>query len=310
MGRAEKRNIIPSKRMSEFKEGGAVYVVRCMINKCPCGKPHLNNCGRGFFSLFIQAIYGIRFADWIQIPYNINFSNGRYLYSDFRSDGNENFWNYYFDQPLKALREYDRPVINLYNEVHPLRIWSRTFFNDIYQSVIQKLKYQPEVKAILDDTKKRFEGYHVLGVHFRGTDHPGEIPPVGLEKYLAEVDKRIKHVDRLFLATDEQYIVDLFSDKYGDKLIVNEVVRSLNSEAVHANLQISDRYQLGLDALVDCYSLSLCTSAILTHSNLSYAAMFFNPGLKYKLMERWQPKVKRFKTLILYYLDKWGIRKW
>ncbi|GAA0890414.1 hypothetical protein GCM10009122_00920 [Fulvivirga kasyanovii] len=303
-----KRSIVAIDRQAQLKVEGAIYEVSCAIDGCPCGMPE-HGCGRGFFSLFIQAIYGIEFAGRHQMPYRINFGNSSYPYSDYEKMGDNNFWNYYFQQPIPASGE-GVTLSNKFNEVYPLRIWSRTFFRNIYGSVIQRLKYQPEVKAILDDTKKRFEGCHVLGVHFRGTDHPGEIPPVGLEKYLAEVDKRIKHVDKLFLATDEQYIVDLFSDKYGDKLIINEVVRSLNREAVHANLQISDRYQLGLDALVDCYSLSLCTSAILTHSNLSYAALFFNPELKYRLMERWQPKVKRFKTLILYYLDKWGVRKW
>lgn len=304
-----KRSIIAAERLRQLKADGVIYEISCAISGCPCGMPE-NGCGRGFFSLFIQAVYGIKFAGHLQIPYTVNFGNSSYPYSDPDNMGSNNFWNYYFQQPIPDAGGEGSIVSNLFIEVYPLRIWSKAFFRNIHRSVIQKLKYQPEVKAILDDTKKRFEGYHVLGVHFRGTDHPGEIPPVGLEKYLAEVDRRIKHVDKLFLATDEQYIVDLFSDKYGDKLIINEVVRSMSHEAVHANLQISDRYQLGVDALVDCYSLSLCTSAILTHSNLSYAALFFNPELKYKLMERWQPKVKRFKTLILYYLDKWGIRKW
>ncbi|MBL6447225.1 hypothetical protein JMN32_12960 [Fulvivirga sp. 29W222] len=304
-----KRSIINSERLSQLKKRGAIYEISCAINGCPCGRPQ-TGCGRGFFSLFIQAIYGIKFAGRLKMPYYVNFGNSSYPYSDPENMGGSNFWDYYFEQPLSDYNGETKMVSNQFNEVYPLRIWSHGFLSGIHHDVIKKLKYKPSVKNILDNAKKRFEEYDVLGVHIRGTDHPGEIPPVGLDKYLAEIDKKIEKVDKLFLATDEQYVVDLFSDKYGDKLITNEVVRSEDSEAIHADSRISDRYQLGLDALLDCYSLSLCTSAILTHSNLSYAALFFNPKLKYKLMERWQPRVKRFKTLTLYYLDKWGIRKW
>lgn len=302
-----KRSILTEERLTQLKGESLIYEITCGTNHCPCGGT-FDGCGRGFFSLFIQAIYGIDFAKRHGLQHYVNFGNCRYLYSDLGNTHDNNFWNNFFIQTKpdgSKLR-----VTNLFNEVYPLRIWDRFFLKRMFNNVVKNLKVTEEVAGAFEKVDRRFSELAILGVHIRGTDHSEEIAPVKFKAYLKEVDRRINGFDKLFLATDEQYVVDIFQEKYGSKLMVNDVIRSSGDLAVHYDQRIKDRYRLGLDALIECYSLSICSEAILTHSNLSYAALLFNPDLKYKLMERWRSKVKRLKTLFLYYLDKWEIRKW
>jgi len=304
-----KRSIIPIQRLEELRKEGVVYEVRCAIADCPCGNPR-QGCGRGFFSLFIQAVYGIEFAKRLHIPYYINFGNCIYAYSDIKNSADPNFWNYYFDQPLDALTASSRLVINDIMEVYPLRIWNRDFIKSMFNQVVKDIKYNGEVKDVFKTVSDNFGGRNILGVHIRRTDHHEEIAPVKIESYVKEIDKRIGKIDGIFLATDDADVVDFFKKKYGDLLVINNSVRSTGGIAVHDRMGANDKRKLGLDALIVCYSLSRCQEVILTHSNLSYAALLLNPELKYKLMERFETRIDRLKTLLLYNLNRWNIRKW
>ncbi len=172
------------------------------------------------------------------------------------------------------------------------------------------MSFNDEVNAAFRDVFNNFKDQDILGIHIRRTDHHHEIPPVEIEHYIKEIDKRLGKIDKIFLATDDAHIVDLFKRKYGDRVLTNNVIRSTSETPVHADMDNKNKHKLGLDALIDCYSLSRCQEAILTHSNLSYAALLLNPELKYTLMEKFQARVDRLKTLILYDLNRWGVRKW
>jgi hypothetical protein len=308
MKRLRKKNIIPSSRLAQLKAQPVVYEIRCGTVDCPCGNP-APGCERGFFSLFIQAINGIAFSIRFNIPYYVNFGHNKYAYSQPGSP-DRNFWNYYFDQPIKNHDNPDGLLVNELIETYPLRIWDRSFFKDLSAVMRKELIYKKDVDLAFSGLRTKFQGHHVLGVHVRSTDHSDEILPVKLSRYFNEIDKRLPGFDKLFLATDDDAISIQFSERYGNKLLLNEVTRSKNGRALHMDNGIGTRYQLGLDALVECYGLSQCQEAILTQSNLSYAALLFNPDLKYKLLERLPTRIKKLQTLMLYRLDKWNIRKW
>lgn len=303
-----KRSLISQERLKELQQQNPVYVVSCGLHDCPCGRKE-PGCSRGFFSLFIQGIYGIAFAQKHKMPYHINFGNCEYLYSD-PARSSPNFWNYYFVQPLSQLKEKSHFVPNLNIEVYPLRIWDQQHIFQMHQNVVSRLQFTDEVKSMLEKRSEAFKNRKVLGVQIRCTDHSGEILPVSLKRILKEIDQQIPEHDNLFVATDDSNVILLLQERYGKKLIYHAVERSENELAVHLNRNIKDRYKLGLEVLVDCYCLSLCRHAILMQSNISYAALLFNPHLTYTLLERAAVRRKRLKTLLLYYLDKFGVRKW
>lgn len=303
-----KKNVIPSYRLAQLKAHPVVYEIRCGTADCPCGNP-APGCQRGFFSLFLQAVNGIALSKRFNIPYYVNFGHNTYAYSQ-PGYTDQNFWNYYFDQPMKDPVNPETLLVNELIETYPLRIWNRSFIMNLSGIMQKELVYKKDVSLGFNDLQTRFRQKRVLGVHVRSTDHSDEILPVSLERYFREIDKRISRFDKIFLATDDQTMSARFSEKYGDKLWLNNVTRSNNGQALHMDKQIGTKYQLGLDALMECYGLSLCQEVLLTHSNLSYCVLLFNPELDYTLLERLPTGIKRMTTLVLYHLDKWNIRKW
>lgn len=265
----------------EKLQSDSVYTVCCHVCDCPC-EANSEICPRGFFSLFIQAVYGIELAHRYGFSYYIDFGNHSYLYTD-PSKGS-NVWDYYFEQDSFSRKAHIDRTRNLFQEVYPLRIWRRKHFvrmNDF----VQQLVFKKEIEQKLLEKKIFFDAHNILGVQIRRTDHAHEIKPVPTEKFLKEIDRRLHNYNYLFVSTDDNSILDLLKKMYGSKLIFNEVCRSDNEVAVHANLEFTNRYKLGEEAILDCYCLSLCKHAILMQSNISYAALLFNPILSYTLLE-------------------------
>ena len=304
----EKRSLIENSRLSELTNQHTVYIITCAVEGCPCGGKD-DGCGRGFFSLFIQAVYGIDFSKKVKVPYHVDYGNTRYRYTDMQKT-DTNFWNHYFNQPIKKIDKNFKPVVNRFIELYPLKIWNRQHFRSINEAVISHLEFTEDLKHHLQLAIERITGKNVLGVHIRRTDHQDEVAPVSLQKYFSIIDKHIDAYDSLFVATDDQNVLNELHSRYGQKISFNNVMRSHDNKPVHLNDAFDGRTTLGFDVFLDCYCLSRCKKVILNHSNVSYAVLLFNPELPYILMERMKSKTKRLKTLLLYHLNQSGIRKW
>ncbi len=136
-------------------------------------------------------------------------------------------------------------------------------------------------------------GGTILAVHARGTDfnlgikeHPIVVTP---EEYL-ETAKQVYadgNYKKIFLATDDANILELFRKEFKNKLLYyknafrsddhNGVQTTLNDRPLH-------HYKLGLEALRDIYTLANCDSLVCGLSNMSYAARYVNIaiGRKFK----------------------------
>lgn len=304
-----KRSSIPKDRLALLKTTGAVYGITCFQTDYYCKSHNDGRCRRGFFSLFLQAIYGIQFANNMGLNYYVDFGNLEYSYSEsWRFDGNKNFWEYYFEQP------FNKPtgdiVYNSKFENFPLKVWDRPFIRQLHHTMISNLKIRSEIQVAIDAVKVRFNTGKILGVHVRKTDHYMEVEPVKDIVIFQMIDKKLGSFDKLFLATDDANVLGVFEKKYGNKLISNSFFRSCGKVAIHDNDDNSNGYELGKEALMDCFSLSFCDKVILSPSNLSYCALVLNPELPYEIAESREAKWQRWKTLGAYYLNKWGIRKW
>ena len=304
----EKRNILAETRRKLLTQPGIVYTVRCLASHCDC-KQFGTECRRGFFSLWIQAVYGIYFANKLAISSYIDFGDKPYLYSDpAKYDGDLNFWNYYYLQSSNL--QEGRAVPNNYLENYPLRIWKRHHLRSIHRMVVNHLILNHSVKSYVKSLTDRIENYRTMGVHIRGTDHRSEVEGIPLEDYLKIMKKNAKKFQKFFVLTDHQGALDQMIAEFGkERVIYQQAVRSMDEAAIHTNMEHQDRFQLGLEVLADCYALSLCQKAVLVHSNVSYAALILNPKLPYHLLESPKSRKKRLKTGILYNLDRWGIRK-
>ena len=140
----------------------------------------------------------------------------------------------------------------------------------------------PIQKTIAQFALKNFEGYYVIGVHYRGTDKSKESPRVSYDVVLEEINKQIALAGskyKIFLATDEQPFLDYLRSIFKDKLCYQvDAIRSSDENAVHNNPNV-DHYKAGLEAITDCVLLSQTNFLIRTSSNLSIWSTWFNPTL-------------------------------
>jgi len=205
----------------------------------------------------------------------------------------ENVWDYYFEPvsdykycdiltgSYKDDAEYmDSPTCFVYRKGGGLRAAARSYIDKYIKikDAVQK-KTQAYYKA-------NMSGRHVLGVHMRGTDRHMDAhvdccsPPARL--YVRQIDKylKIRPEAFIFVATDSEVLLDEIRQRYPQKVIFYDAMRSKNNvEAVHWTLEGSP-YKKGEDALVDCLLLSKCDFLIRSISNLSVTSLYFNPHLR------------------------------
>ncbi len=99
----------------------------------------------------------------------------------------------------------------------------------------------------------------VVGLHIRQTDRQ-----VSLEKYLKPLRgilRRKPHA-RIFLATDNKKIEAYLEDEYHDRVLKTVKWQPNENETMHMNSSCPDRFQNGIEALVDMYLLSRCNYLI------------------------------------------------
>lgn len=253
-------------------------------------------------------VYGIYFAKKVGIPYQIDFGNLTYSYSDAdRFGGNRNFWDYYFMQePVDA----SKGELNRKFENYPLKIWNMDFIRTLHREAISEIRLQDDLRKEVDRIRQQFKNHKILGVHIRKTDHYQEVKPVGDERYFQLIKKHITGFDKLFVATDDQKILARLQQIYKGRVIAHPFYRSSGDKALHEDPENRRGYELGRQALLDCYSIAACDKVILSPSNLSYTALLINPELDYHLAESSQAKWMRRKTQLAFLLDKWGVRRW
>ena len=78
--------------------------------------------------------------------------------------------------------------------------------------------------------------------------------------------------DQIFLATDDSEAIEVFANKFGDKLVYyKDVIRTSGDETVMKSTvdRPLHHYNLGIEVIRDSYTLSLCSGLIAGLSNVS-----------------------------------------
>ena len=178
-----KRSLVAESRLKQLQQQNARYIISCYQNEFFCENHPDGKCTRGFFSLFLQVVYGIGFANRHGMPFYVDFGNLNYPYSS-RTGGDEskNFWEALFIQP--SLTTTDKPILNKQFEVYPLRIWNRNHLRQLYGFLNTGIEFNGALKAKIVEIKITMAKVRTLGVHFRKTDHFLEVRPVSDEAFL------------------------------------------------------------------------------------------------------------------------------
>lgn len=152
---------------------------------------------------------------------------------------------------------------------------------DIYK---RRIRPVDQVSKLVDEFAKNMNfnaNDRILGIHFRGQEQKlaplHSFPPTEEQmiRYCNEIIAKYK-IDRIFVVTEDQSYLDLFTKTYGEKVLSTNSYRTVNVNAYKLNPRENHRYLLGLEVLVDTYLLSKCTGLLCGDSNVSQLARFIS----------------------------------
>lgn len=242
----------------------------------------------GFFCCFQSAIGFLDFCEKEKpTGFEIFFEKGLYFDEPFGL----NWWEYYFE-PIRY-GSSDGTKIEHVGDMLKSHWGTEVISNMTRESaayIINKyIKIKPHIQSKIDNFyQNNFSKNYTIGVAYRGTDKSSEALRVSFEKVSETVytfiqERRLKNY-KIFVATDEQNLLDFMIERFGSRIIHIDAHRSLDDHTpVHHSdgyMVEKDRYQIGEEALMDCVLLSKTNVLIKTHSNLSSSAANFSPLLE------------------------------
>ena len=254
---------------------------------------------RGFFSLFFLTLDALNLAEQYHLTPVLVWGKHT-LYFQEEITETDNPFEYYFDQPTIISKQdvFEAARVMVFNDANrqadyyiPYTVASK-MVSDIElaqeyiasRAILYKkyFHYKEEVQKYIDDNLKRVIGTgKTLGVHVRGTDfnkgylnHAKAVSPKDYLEKTIEAKKQYGY-DYIFLATDEEEVIHLYSNQFGNELKwYKDVFRSDDGTALHfsENGREKHKYKLGLEVLRDAFSLGSCDGLIAGFSNVSLAA--------------------------------------
>tara|TARA_R110000851_G_scaffold309984_1_gene469598 strand:+ start:3879 stop:4676 length:798 start_codon:yes stop_codon:yes gene_type:complete len=261
-----------------------------MSEKYTIIKPE-DNCGMcGYIWQTLRAMYHNP-----DKKYYVDFSNSIYKIND------ENIWDYFFEQPHTDKYPSESEIENvvgiifdqesefLSNEIKPNTEEEIQRRRLMFNEVIDKyFRLKPEVQEKIDSfVDQNFMGNKVLGVHFRGTDHPDK---KHMDDYMSFIRKKVLDYDKLFICSDEWDRFRLAEISNKNKAISYDSIRSKGGVPLHGHpvysphKRVEDfdyQYKIAEDVIVESYLMSkvdylVCCSG----SNVNYFSRVINPNLE------------------------------
>ena len=275
---------------------------------------HNGDPGAGFSALITYALNGVRRANrhnWLPV---VDFSkhNTPHFYD---SEYGDNVWEYYFE-PIAGvssgmLVEWLKKGKVLPDQIHrfsdaqvvdwhvndPDRIttfWGPEQVKDKCAWMDQKRQLGREFVAQYIRPKKnileKVERLHneligeryMLGVHVRGTDF-SYAKPTKLDEYFQAIEAKVEDLALsdwgIFLATDQTQFVTAFEERFPDRVVMYDAVRS-NSDIAPFKREDVSPFKKGEDVLLDILLLSKCRYLFKSVSAVGEYAMWFNASLK------------------------------
>ena len=241
-----------------------------------------NGAGGGLFAIYSQILWQIVYAlDNGYIPvvdlkhyYNQYFKDNR-TYKD-------NSWEYFFKQPCGVLLDdlnddCDVIISKDSNVINGLDL--RNFLNDInksretYKKYFGVIEFQDDIKHYLEEASFKITGGNydgILGILCRGTDyinnhpyrHPVQPKPETVIQKAKELISRFNY-KRIWLATEDLKIYNLFRKEFGDMIIENPYQYRFSDTGNKwlADINIpreNHNYNLAKEYLLSIYILSKC----------------------------------------------------
>lgn len=250
-------------------------------------------CGMGFFAELGVTLIKLYFADERGfVPY-VHWGE-KYLYYEPNGVNEEkNAFLYYFE-PVSKVKSIENACHVVFSEdSHYTQVKglyqaisydvSEDYINAMARMLKKYIHYNKETREYLQKQFNELIGEKkTIAVHYRGTDfnkgynnHP---IPVRIEQEIEIVRELLqqKKYEQIFLATDENEVVELFIREFGNIVKVYEDTFRDNGSGESIAFSSSQRelhhYKLGLEVLRDQYTLTHCDGIVCGYSNITFIA--------------------------------------
>ena len=192
--------------------------------------------------------------------------------------------------PIVPNAEYPEDVIEYKS---PLGVWSQRRF--VHDLVNRYAILKPAIREKLDAyERENFSSHKVIGVHYRGLEksqgktQDGVVPGIGFSMqdfYIDEIRSRLRRYPsaKIFVATDSAQFLENAREQFGEAVLSREATR-LNEDDEILGLHFKQHAEmakplLAEEVLLDAHLLSRTNFLVHGVSNVSNAALYFNPEL-------------------------------
>jgi hypothetical protein len=162
-----------------------------------------------------------------------------------------------------AVSDMHVSITNLQSWIRPGTPLAGKSLQDLYRTMVRKhLRPSPEVTRRVDDfARAHFTARPIIGVHARGGDKPVEDAEL-LERnkqtpQLVDDQLRLHPAAKVFLLTDDAKLKAQYAERYGDKLITTDCLRTTTAKGVHYT-EHESRSRLGVEVMTDMYLAARC----------------------------------------------------
>lgn len=213
----------------------------------------------------------------------------------FEETRGSNAWEYYFEQISMAGKNYNPGApARIAFKPDAARIGPRYngySVRETYHQCIQRyVRLKEPIRREIECIKTELFGTgQVVGVHARFTDVQAgfenrSAPPVA--DYFKKIDEYCASnpVDRIFVATDYLPALQQFQQRYGNKIVSLECLRSADTTSIHGHYDSGlpgSPYLKGLEVLRDAYLLASVSHLIRVHSRVTAYSLCLNPHLTF-----------------------------
>ena len=248
----------------------------------------IRNHGAGFFSDFLGVLNHVAWCDQNGLTPVVYWGRNSFYFQEEGCNGSSDPWEYYFEPVSKLLYDSKQDKIHTTYEEGYMR--TRFFFTEF---ATDKRKYAHDLieryikikQPIMDKVDQFYNdnmaGKKTIGLHLRGTDRVRERDYVPAEMLIAQANTYAGQAYQFFVATDEQALLAKAQNLLHDKMIFYDAYRAApHNTSVGLFYHNVKGAKLGEDILVETLLLSRCEKLICQPSNVTTAALFFNPALE------------------------------
>ena len=234
----------------------------------------------GFFSVFNMVLGALDYYETNSdcTGFSVDFENQGLYY-----DGScgSNWWEYYFE-PICLGSQTEEEKFPTYKKItFSLSAQFEMSRDRGFELLKRYVHLKPDIQTKLDEfVEKQFENHNVIGVHYRGTDKKSEAPEVSYQEVADRISIDVEEENtKVFVATDDELFLLFMQEKFPEKIISIDAIRSSDGTPVHYDFN-QNAYKKGEDAILDCVLLSKCTKIYKMASNLSDTSLKFNPEIQ------------------------------